>query len=97
MRRMVQESNRKQESRRESALMSFEQFEQLEPAATVELALGLPSGELARRRESSNSPPFYRLGHRSIYYKRSEVLAWLERTRQNTPSADDRPHTRGAA
>jgi hypothetical protein len=52
--------------------------EPLEPAEEIEGALGLPANFLAHKRASPDGPLFYRLGRRTVRYRRSDVRAWLD-------------------
>jgi hypothetical protein len=61
-------------------------IEPLEPAEPIEEALGLPIGFLSNKRSDDDGPRFYRLGRRTVRYRRSEVLAWISRC-QHAPRA----------
>jgi hypothetical protein len=52
-------------------------IEPLEAAGTGELALGLPPGFLANKCADGDGPRFYRLGRRTVRYRRSETPAWI--------------------
>jgi hypothetical protein len=52
-------------------------IEPLEPAEIIEGALGLAPGFLANKRADGDGPPFFRLGRRTVRYRRSSVLAWV--------------------
>jgi predicted DNA-binding transcriptional regulator AlpA len=52
-------------------------IEPLEPAEIIEGALGLPRGFLANKRADQDGPRFYRLGRRTVRYRRGEVIEWV--------------------
>jgi predicted DNA-binding transcriptional regulator AlpA len=52
-------------------------IEPLEAAEPIEAALGLQRGFLANKRADGDGPPFFRLGRRTVRYRRSAVLAWV--------------------
>jgi hypothetical protein len=41
-------------------------------------ALALPDGFLASKRRQPDGPCFYRLGRRTVRYRRSEVIRWID-------------------
>ena len=50
----------------------------LRPAPEVERELGLPDGFLRSRRHGSSTPPFYRVGARTVLYDPDAVRSWLQ-------------------
>jgi predicted DNA-binding transcriptional regulator AlpA len=60
----------------------------IQPAVVSELT-GLSTGALAQLRFHGTGPRYYKPTARTILYRRSEVIAWIEasaRTQTGTPS-----------
>jgi predicted DNA-binding transcriptional regulator AlpA len=68
-------------------------------AADVEARVGLPPGELARRRASGNGPRHFKLGRRTVAYFESDVRKWLAACgrRARADAISDQHADRGAA
>lgn len=59
----------------------------IQPAAVSEMT-GMSTGALAQLRYAGTGPRFYKPTPKTVLYKRSEVIAWVEASaRQRTTSA----------
>jgi predicted DNA-binding transcriptional regulator AlpA len=63
--------------------------EDMLPSSEVSMMLGLSLAVLKKLRKQKKGPRFYRLSHRTVRYRRADVLAWL--ADRASPSTDARP------
>jgi hypothetical protein len=58
-----------------------------EAARELNRSGGLSARTLERWRARGDGPPFVRLGRRRVFYRRADLVAWVEQSRQQPGAA----------